>query len=302
MSLVLRAEESLRIHFERAADPASPPRLLAAMRHAVFSGGARIRPQLVMAVAIAGGDKSPELTDAAAVAIELMHCASLVHDDMPAFDNADQRRGKPTVHKAFGEPLALLAGDALIVMAYQVLLNACVDHPQQLAPLMQNLTSGVGLPSGIVAGQAWECEVTADLTQYQRAKTGALFVASTCAGAMVCEADPKPWIALGAHLGEAYQVADDIRDVLGQAELLGKPIGQDVLNGRPSSASALGLGGAVQYFEGLMDKAVASVPMCSCRDLMQNMVRLEAERLVPVETRANYRVTADLPSCNLVFR
>jgi geranylgeranyl diphosphate synthase type II len=302
MSLYQRAENALQVHFERAADPASPPRLLAAMRHAVFSGGARIRPQLVMAVAISGGEKYPELTDAASVAIELMHCASLVHDDMPAFDNADQRRGKPTVHKAFGEPLALLAGDGLIVMAYQVLLNACLMHPEKLAPLMQNLTSGVGLPSGIVAGQAWECEVTADLSQYQRAKTGALFVASTCAGAMVCDADPKPWIALGMHLGEAYQVADDIRDVLGQAELLGKPTGQDVLNGRPSSASSLGLCGAVHYFEGLMDKAVASVPLCTCRELMQDMVRREAERLVPVETRANYRVAVEAPNSSLVVR
>jgi geranylgeranyl diphosphate synthase type II len=301
MSLFLRIDKSLHIHFDRAADPISPPRLLAAMRHAVFSGGARIRPQLVMAVAIACGDKNPELTNAAAVAIELMHCASLVHDDMPAFDNADTRRGKPTVHKAFGEPLALLTGDALIVMAYQVLLNAGMEQPKRLARLMQNLTSGVGLPSGIVAGQAWECEVTADLGQYQRAKTGALFVASTCAGALACDADPKPWIALGAHLGEAYQVADDIRDVLGQAEMLGKPTGQDVLNGRPSSASALGLGGAVRYFEGLMDKAVSSVPKCASRALMQDMVRQEAERLVPIETRTNYRVTSALPACKLAL-
>jgi len=187
----------------------------------------------------------------------------------------------------------------LIVMAYQVLLNAGLDHPRRLARLMQNLTSGVGLPSGIVAGQAWECEVTADLGQYQRAKTGALFVASTCAGALACDADPKPWIALGAHLGEAYQVADDIRDVLGQAEMLGKPTGQDVLNGRPSSASALGLGGAVRYFEGLMGKAVSSVPKCACRSLMQDMVRQEAERLVPIETRTNYRATSALPTHNV---
>ena len=300
MSLFLRVEESLHIHFERAANHGSPPRLLAAMRHAVFSGGARIRPQLVMAVAMACGDKDPELTNAAAVAIELMHCASLVHDDMPAFDNADQRRGKPTVHKAFGEPLALLTGDALIVMAYQVLLNsAAACSPKQLANLMQNMTSGVGLPGGIVAGQAWECEVTADLGCYQRAKTGALFIASTCAGAMACDADPTPWIALGANLGEAYQVADDIRDVLGHADLLGKPVGQDALYTRPSSASALGLKGAVQFFEGLIDKAVASVPLCFSRDLMQHMVRQEAERLVPLETRDNYRASTATPAHNL---
>lgn len=91
MSLLTRAEQALSTHFEQAAGTGAPPRLVAAMRHAVFSGGARIRPQLCMAVATACGDDSPELTNAAAVALELMHCASLVHDDMPAFDNADTR-------------------------------------------------------------------------------------------------------------------------------------------------------------------------------------------------------------------
>ena len=102
MSLLIRAEQALSSHFEQAVGKGAPPRLVAAMRHAVFSGGARIRPQLCMAVAAACGDDAPELTDAAAVALELMHCASLVHDDMPAFDNADTRRGRPwcTRHSA----------------------------------------------------------------------------------------------------------------------------------------------------------------------------------------------------------
>ncbi len=158
MSLLIRAEQALSTHFEQAAGTGAPPRLVAAMRHAVFSGGARIRPQLCMAVATACGDDAPELTNAAAVALELMHCASLVHDDMPAFDNADTRRGRPTVHKAFSEPLALLAGDGLIVMAYRVLLQAGAPNPDRLIRLMDNMTTGVGLPNGIVAGQAWECE------------------------------------------------------------------------------------------------------------------------------------------------
>jgi geranylgeranyl diphosphate synthase type II len=224
------------------------------------------------------------LTNAAASAIELMHCASLVHDDMPAFDDADVRRGKPTVHKLFGEPLALLSGDALIVMAYQVMLQAGAVHPQRLLPLMRNLSEGVGLPNGIVAGQAWECEVKADLAQYQRAKTGALFVASTCAGAISAGAEQQPWIALGAHLGEAYQVADDIRDVLGHSEDLGKPSGQDVLHARPSAATEFGVGGAVNYFQSLIDSAVASIPACTCRDMLQQMVLSEAERMVPSAT------------------
>ena len=113
MSLLERAEKSLAYHFDVLVTPQTPPRLVAAMRHAVFSSGARVRPQLCTAVALACSDDAPGLSDAMGSAIELMHCASLVHDDMPAFDNADTRRGQPTVHKAFGEPLALLTGDAL---------------------------------------------------------------------------------------------------------------------------------------------------------------------------------------------
>lgn len=288
MSLLTRAEQALSTHFEQAAGVGAPPRLVAAMRHAVFSGGARIRPQLCMAVATACGDDVPQLTNAAAVALELMHCASLVHDDMPAFDNADTRRGHPTVHKAFSEPLALLAGDGLIVMAYRVLLQAGVQRPDRLIRLMDNMTTGVGLPDGIVAGQAWECETSADMGQYQRAKTGALFVSATRAGALSCGFEPEPWAPLGAFLGEAYQVADDIRDVIADAAILGKPVGQDILHARPSSAQALGLDGAIAHFDHLIDQAAASIPMCSCRDMLCQLVQLEAERLVPKAVYEGY--------------
>lgn len=281
MSLMERTEQALSRHFDAACGTGAPPRLVEAMRHAVFSGGARIRPQLCMAVAVACGDDQPELTDAAAVALELMHCASLVHDDMPAFDDADTRRGRPTVHKAFSEPLALLAGDGLIVMAYRVLLQASGGQHQRLALLMDNLTRGVGLPAGIVAGQAWECETAADLSQYQRAKTGALFVSATCAGAISCGSDPAPWAPLGEYLGEAYQVADDIRDVMVDAKTLGKPAGQDALHARPSAARALGLEGAIVHFQSLIERAGSSIPACACRDMLRQLVLREAERLVP---------------------
>lgn len=288
MSLLTRAESALTRCFDQISSASAPPRLVRAMRHAVFPGGARVRPQLTMAVAIACGDDAPELTNSAACAIELMHCASLVHDDMPAFDDADVRRGKPTVHKLFGEPLALLSGDALIVMAYQVLLLAGNDQPQRLLALMRTINDGVGLPNGIVAGQAWECEVKADLAQYQRAKTGALFVAATCAGAISAGTDQQPWVALGTHLGEAYQVADDIRDVLCQSNDLGKPSGQDALHARPSAATQFGLSGAIEYFQSLIDSAVASIPSCTCRDMLQQMVLRESERMVPSTTCSVY--------------
>lgn len=292
MSLLSRAEEALKSHFEAAAGSGAPPLLKDAMQYAVFSSGARIRPQLCLAVATACGDDAPELTNAAAVALELMHCASLVHDDMPAFDNADFRRGIPTVHKAFSEPLALLAGDGLIVMAYQVLINAGRQHPERLIALMDNLSRGVGLPNGIVAGQAWECETSADLAHYQRSKTGSLFVSATCAGAIASGHSPMPWAPLGAFLGEAYQVADDIRDVMGDIEMLGKPAGQDKLNERPSSAQALGLEGAIQHFDSLIEQAGHAIPDGACKDMLKQLVLLESQRLVPKSMCEDYRKRA----------
>ncbi len=150
-----RIEQALAQHFAHLEGPHTPPRLLAAMRHAVFPGGARIRPQLCLAVAGACGNDDPALAEAAAVAIELLHCASLVHDDMPCFDDADSRRGQPSVHKAYGQPLALLAGDGLIVMAFEVLGRAGAAHPKRLGPLVGAIGRGVGAQEGIVGGQAW---------------------------------------------------------------------------------------------------------------------------------------------------
>ncbi|MFZ9335274.1 MAG: polyprenyl synthetase family protein, partial [Burkholderiaceae bacterium] len=186
---------------------------------------------------------------------------------------------------AYGEPLALLSGDALIVMAFQVLARAGVRQPQRLAGLLATISDGVGAPDGIVAGQAWECESRVDLGRYQRAKTGALFVASTCAGALAAGAEPQPWRRLGDCLGEAYQVADDIRDVMGDAAQLGKPVGQDQHHGRPSAAADLGLVGALDYFRALMQQAVDSVPACAARDAMRALVLHESERLVPQAAR-----------------
>lgn len=301
MDMMTRIQAALDHELTQACSPSAPPRLMAAMRHAVFPGGARIRPQLCLAVASACGEDAPTLTNAAAMAIELLHCASLVHDDMPCFDDADTRRGQPTVHKVYGEPLALLTGDALIVMAYQVLARAGALHPSRLAGLIETVCIGTGAPDGIVAGQAWECENRVDLGQYQRAKTGALFVASTRAGAQAAGADPEGWRALGECLGEAYQVADDIRDVLMQADELGKPAGQDAQHGRPSAAADLGLVGAIDHFHGLMQAAIDSVPACRSRSAMRQLVLHESRRLIPQSTcdRIELQRTADHPAVRL---
>lgn len=273
--------------------PGAPPRLALAVRHAVFPGGARIRPHLCLAVARACAEDDPALTDAAAISLELMHCASLVHDDLPCFDDAATRRGRPSVQAAFGEPLAVLAGDALIVLAFQVLAQAAQQHPLRLAPLLLNLSRSTGLPTGIVAGQAWECEPRVNLSDYQRAKTGSLFTAATIAGALAAGADPQAWFALGDRLGEAYQIADDIRDVMADPDLLGKPVGQDASHNRPSAAHQLGLTGAIEHFDGLLAQAMRAIPECPGAPALRALVRQESERLVPREwCPGNMRRTA----------
>jgi geranylgeranyl diphosphate synthase, type II len=282
MKAVTRIERSLAAALAMGEDAGCPPKLAGAIRHAVFPGGARIRPQLCLAVANACGNDDPLLSDAVAVSIELLHCASLVHDDLPCFDDAATRRGRASVHFAYGESLAVLAGDALIVLAFQTLGIAGGHSPMRMAAALGTVAKGVGVPFGIVAGQAWECESRVSLVDYQRAKTGALFVAATAGGAQAAGADPGPWRALGEWLGEAYQVADDIRDVAADPQLLGKPVGQDVALGRPSAAIELGLVGALQHFRQLISNASASIPECAGAAQLRALVQMESERLVPM--------------------
>ncbi|GAP34407.1 polyprenyl synthetase family protein [Piscinibacter sakaiensis] len=281
MSITARLEGALAAALEAVDGAGRPPRLSAAMAHAVFPGGARVRPRLTLAVARACGCDDLELSLGAAVSIELLHCASLVHDDLPCFDDAPLRRGRPSVHRAYGERLAVLCGDALIVLAFQALGAAAARSPQRLAPLLARIASGVGMPMGIVAGQAWECEPQVVLRDYQRAKTGALFAAATAAGALSAGADATPWLALGEALGEAYQVADDIRDVAASPQLLGKPVGRDRALGRPNMAQELGLDGAIALFTRQIRHALDAIPACPGAADLRSLVLLEAERLLP---------------------
>ena len=282
MDAVGRIEQALNFAMARADLPGCPPRLAAAMRSAVFPRGARVRPRICLAVAAACGEDDPSIADSAAASIELLHCASLVHDDLPCFDNAATRRGKPSVHRAFGEPLALLTGDALIVLAFQNLTRAA-HAPQRLATLLMLISRSVGVPTGIVAGQAWECEPSADVAQYHREKTGSLFAAATAAGAAAAGADPEAWRLLGERIGEAYQVADDLCDAAGNPEEVGKPIGQDVALGRPSATRTLGIAGAIKHLETLVAEGIASIPPVAGAGALRSLIMLEAKRLVPKE-------------------
>lgn len=276
-----RIDRALKSCLDQATALPCPPRLGEAMRHAVFPGGARFRPEFCLAVAGACGDVHPALTDAAAAAIELLHCASLVYDDLPCFDDAAVRRGHATVHAAFGEELAILAGNALIVLAFETLARAGGPHPHLLPGLLRVIARGVGGPSGIVAGQGWESETDLDdLGRYHRAKTGALFEAAIIAGALTGGGDPLQWTGLGYRLGEAYQIADDIRDAYGRPELLGKPVGQDRVHDRPSAVHELGLSGATIHLGDLVDQAAGRVPACTGRNDLLAHLRRWSEQLL----------------------
>ena len=285
MDASTRIERALNAALARGEGRGSPPLLAAAMRHAVFPRGARVRPRLCLAVAAACGEPEPGLADAAGAAIEFLHCASLVHDDLPCFDDAETRRGKPSVHRAYGEPLAVLAGDALIVLAFQTLAWNAAAVPQRLAPLIMTVGRAVGMPGGIVAGQAWECEPDVDLAEYQRAKTGALFAAATVAGAAAAGAEPNAWQVLGETVGEAYQVADDLGDAYGDAATLGKPVGQDSSHARPNAVQRLGLGGALARLRDLAVRAMESIPDCPGRSELQSLILSETTRLLPADLR-----------------
>ncbi len=277
-----RIERALDTALARASRPGAPPLLANALRYAVFPGGARVRPRLCLAVAIACGDDDPAAADCAAVAIELLHCASLIHDDLPCFDDAAIRRGKPSVHKAFGEPLAVLAGDALIVLAFQTLGAGACHHPERLGGLLNIVARGVGMPSGIAAGQAWESEPDVRLTEYQQAKTGALFAAAAAAGAAAAGvADSSTWRVLGERLGGACQVADDIRDMVADPEEAGKPVGQDTTHDRPNAVHQLGVGGAMRRFDQLVASAIDSIPPCRGSQDLSGLIAMEAKRFLP---------------------
>ncbi len=163
----------------------TPPKLASAMRHAVFSGGNRLRSNLCLSViAACSGREAINNHTEAAISIELLHCASLVHDDLPCFDNALIRRGKPSVHVLYGEPLAILTGNGLMALAFSVIAKAKLEpsHQHQITYI---LAQSIGAAGGLVAGQAWESELNVDIKTYHQAKTAVLFSAAAKIGALL---------------------------------------------------------------------------------------------------------------------
>jgi geranylgeranyl pyrophosphate synthase len=212
-----------------------PPRLLEAMSYSLLAGGKRLRPLLALSACEAVGG-ARELAWPAALAIEYVHTYSLIHDDLPAMDNDDLRRGRPTLHKAFDEGTAVLAGDALLTEAFGLLARAQHNASRQVAEL-----ATAGGACGMVGGQILDVEAESlpheriDLERIHRAKTGRLFVAAAVMGGLAGRA-PQRHIALlrryAASLGHAFQVADDLLDVVGDATKTGKGLGRDQARGK----------------------------------------------------------------------
>lgn len=280
-----RIEKALYEVLQRARLKPAPPKLAAALNYSVFPGGARVRPKLALAVSLACGDNDPQLSDAVATSIELIHCASLIHDDLPCFDDAGLRRGKPTVHKAFDEPIAVLSGDSLIVMAFEVLALASLKNPHRLPSLISNLGRSGGVPFGICSGQGWESEPQINLSAYHQLKTGSLFVAATQMGAIATGEDPEPWCELGARIGEAFQVADDVRDALEVSSETGKSSGQDAIHNRPNAVQELGIKGAIEKLQDILSGAISSIPSCPGEAALCEIVRKQADLLTPVDLK-----------------
>ncbi len=256
-----------------AAD--APAGLGEAMRYAVLDGGKRLRPLLVLAAAEAvGGNLQAALR--AACAVELIHAYSLVHDDMPCMDNDVLRRGKPTVHVKFGEAGALLAGDALQALAFELLTPDADGVPEVMQARLCRLLARCAGSAGMAGGQAIDLASVgvklneAQLREMHRLKTGALLQGSVLMGAVCGEVTPAEQQALsdyGAAIGLAFQVVDDILDVTADSATLGKTAGKDAEQDKPTYVSILGLERSRAYAQELLAQALAALDASGLQDV-----------------------------------
>lgn len=266
-ALAARWSERIEAALERNLPPASenPTRLHAAMRYAVLGGGKRIRARLVYAAGhLLSADEA--VLDSAAVAIELIHAYSLVHDDLPAMDDDDLRRGQPTVHVAYDEATAILVGDSLQALAFRVLANAPTDAATRIA-LVSTLADAAG-SLGMCGGQQLDMDATAralslsELENLHAMKTGALMRAGVRLGALTGGADNALLNTLdgvAADLGLAFQIRDDILDVESDAEQLGKTAGKDAAQEKSTYPALLGLPESKQRLLALAEKMKAAL-------------------------------------------
>lgn len=265
-----------------------PDRLHAAMRYSVLGGGKRLRALLVHAAGSACG-APPETLDAPASAVEIIHAYSLIHDDLPAMDDDDLRRGKPTCHRAFDEATAILAGDALQALAFEVLVDAPQLDAGQRLQLVKRLAHACG-PAGMAGGQAFDLAAVgssldeAGLERMHRYKTGALIEASVLMGAIAAGvSSEETLVALsdyGWKLGLAFQIQDDILDVEGETAVIGKPQGSDARQHKPTYPAIIGLEASRAKARALAHSAVAALDrLPGQREVLVELARFTVERV-----------------------
>lgn len=264
-------------------------RVLDCMRYATLGGGKRLRPFLVLeACKLFAVDPAGALR--AAAAIELVHCYSLVHDDLPAMDDDDLRRGRPTAHKQFDEATAILAGDGLLTLAFEVLAHPATHADASVrVELIAALAAGAGA-EGMVGGQMFDLEAEthghrftlAEVERLQAMKTGRLFAFSCAAGGILGRADARRREALALYardLGVAFQIADDLLDALGSEAEVGKKVGKDAAKGKATFIAHLGLEGARARAKSLADQAAAHLDLFgAAAHILQETARFVVER------------------------
>ena len=250
---------------ERLLPPANqyPASIHAAMRHSVFAGGKRLRPTLCMEAAQMLQGCVPDGVEELGAALEMLHTYSLIHDDLPALDNDDLRRGRPTCHKAFGEATAILAGDALQTRAYEVLARLQCPAEARVA-IIAEIAHATGTIDGMIGGQVMDLEAehvhpdAPTLEYIHRSKTGALLTASVVTGGMYAGAS-EPQIAglrsFGQNIGLAFQIVDDVLDVTQTSEQLGKTAGKDTATEKSTYPSLFGIEASLKKADELIHKA-----------------------------------------------
>jgi geranylgeranyl diphosphate synthase, type II len=244
-----------------------PSSIHAAMRHSVFAGGKRLRPVLSMQSAVAIAGSLPEGIEKLGAAIEMLHTYSLIHDDLPALDNDDLRRGKPTCHKKFGEAIAILAGDALLTLSFET-IGGTAAAAERRAAILTEVAAAAGTINGMVGGQVADIEaegkpVDPQMLEYiHRSKTAALIRASITAGALCAGAATEDVTRLrrfGETIGWAFQVTDDILDVEESSAALGKTAGKDMAQQKATYPAVYGLERSHQIANDLATKAIAEL-------------------------------------------
>ena len=272
-----------------ADEIARPKRLIEAMRYSSLGGGKRLRPFLVVESAAVFGVPRPAALLAGA-ALECIHCYSLIHDDLPAMDNSDLRRGRPTLHKAYDDATAILTAKALLTNAFDIITRDEIHKDANVRLLLTRAlarASGVGGMAGgqmlDLAGEGrYDDREPVDVARLQQMKTGALLRFGCIAGAILGQSSQNEYQALddyGRALGEAFQIADDLLDVEGDASALGKPSGQDAAMGKTTFVTQLGVEGARQRVRDLLARADSALSIFGTRgEVLRAAARFVAER------------------------